>query len=159
MEGLESLGLESQLSSKSYITGIVVNVFIKYVLTYITSFVVASMIAVILRVDLFDFGCDPKFKCICTLRCLFQPILISSAFLFIGFSLAFLFLTKKQSLYLQKRQTLVLRSSGVLLGFIAFFHPLTTIIIIYSGFLITWLPLCFIYSLAVIQICKRKRLL
>ena len=134
-------------------------VFIKYALAYITSFILSSIITVVLRINLIDTGCDLKFKCICTLRCLFPPILISGAFLFIGFSLAFLFLARKQSQLLKKRQILVLISSGILLGFIAFFHSLTTILIIYGGFLTMWLPLCFIYSMGAIQICKSTRLL
>ena len=128
---------------------------LKLTLTLLLSFLVTSVSIVSLRTNLLDLGCDPKFNCLCSLSCLFTPILICTFILGVSFLLAYWFLAQRKFTQINKHHILILSVIGAVLGLLVFGYPLATIIIIYGGYYIIWLPLSIIISVIAIQVSKK----
>lgn len=114
-----------------------------------------SLAIVIYKTVLIESPCDPKFECICSLSCLLIPIVIITAILGLGLIIAYLSIGRGAFVTLNRRQIYIFSLCGCLLGALAFVHPLITIVIIYGGYIILWLPISIVASIGVIQISKK----
>ena len=130
-------------------------IFLKLMIPLLAGFFVTSFITVGFRVHLLELGCDPKFKCLCSLSCLFQPIVICTFIFGFAFSLAYLLIGKGYLHKSYKYQIYVLTITGSLLGLLVFGQPLATIIIIYGGYFIVWFPISFVFSLIALMLAKK----
>lgn len=128
---------------------------LKLTMTSLASFFVTSLNTVLYRTIIFELGCDPKFKCLCSFSCLFTPIIICTLIFGFAFILAYWLIGKGHFMQINKVQFKILAVFSGLLGLLVFGYPLATIIIIYGGYFIIWLPISFVFSIALIQLLKR----
>jgi hypothetical protein len=128
---------------------------LKFTLTLLLSFLLTSVSVATLRTNLLDVGCDPKFKCLYSLSCLITPIIICTLILGVSFLLVYWLSAKSKFKQINKHQILTLSVIGSLFGLLVFGYPLATIIIIYGGYYIVWLPLSIILSFIAIQLSKK----
>lgn len=130
-------------------------IFIKLAMCSLASFFVTSIITVTFRTIILDLGCDPKFSCLCSFSCLFTPIVICTSIFACTLAIAYWLIAKDSFQQTSKYQCYVLSIAGAALGLFVFGYPLATIGIIYSGYIIIWLPLSFVFSLGAIQLSKK----
>jgi hypothetical protein len=129
--------------------------YIKFLIGWLTSFFVTSMIIVALRTVIIDTNCDPKFKCLCSFDCLIIPIIICTLIFGCAFSLSYMLLAKGHFQQINRYQISLLSIVGAFSAIVIFGIPLATIVIIYGGYFMIWLPVSFIFSLGVIQLSKK----
>ena len=127
----------------------------KIIAPIVFSFFLTSSFTVIVRTEILSSSCDPKFKYLCSIECMFLPIVFITLILAIAFVLAYSLIGRNRFHEITKQQVYVLSTSGVLLAVLAFGHPLVTIVIVYGGYFVIWLPLCIIISLAVLKWCAK----
>lgn len=125
------------------------------ILAHISGFIISSILIVGFRTLVADLNCDPKFHCLCSFTCMLPHIAICAFVLFISTLIAYVILGREKLKALNKLQLKILFVTGSILGAIVFSHPLLTILFVYTGYLMVWLPFCLVTSLIIIKIIRK----
>lgn len=128
--------------------------FLNIAITQLGGFLISSLLIVGYRTILIKAPCDPKFECLCSFSCLLTTIATLTLILALGLSASFALLGRGIFNHINHKQLITFFIAGALLGAIAFVHPISTILIIYGGQLIIWLPLTVFVSLITIKLAK-----
>ena len=122
------------------------------VLAHLSGFIISSILIVGFRTLVADLNCDPKFNCICSFTCMLPHIATCASVLLFSFLVAYGILARGKLKALNRLQLKILFVAGSILGAFVFLHPLLTILFVYTGYLMVWLPFTLIASLIIITI-------